>query len=113
MIKQNLKSIEHKVELVNQSAIKAIRDIGGPIDLLFIDAAKREYLAYYENLLPKMRSGGLIVVDNILWKGEVVEESKSNIAVALDQFNAVVAADERVEVVVLPYRDGLSLIRIK
>ena len=113
LIKQNLKSIENKVELVNQSAITAIRDIDGPIDLLFIDAAKREYLTYYENLLPKMRSGGLIVVDNILWKGEVVEESKSNIAVALDQFNAVVAADERVEVVVLPYRDGLSLIRVK
>jgi len=113
LIKKNLKSIGNKVELVNQSAITAIRDIGGPIDLLFIDAAKREYLSYYTNLLPKMRSGGLIVVDNILWKGEVVEEDKSSLAKALDQFNAIVAADERVEVVILPYRDGLSLIRVK
>jgi predicted O-methyltransferase YrrM len=101
------------VELINESAKKAITNIDGPIDILFIDAAKREYLNYYETLLPKMRPGGLIIADNILWKGEVARENKSTIAKALDEFNAVVAADDRVEVVVLPYRDGLSLIRVK
>ena len=60
-----------------------------------------------------MRPGGLIVADNILWKGEVVRENKSALAKALDEFNTTVAADTRVEVVILPYRDGLSLIRVK
>ena len=55
----------------------------------------------------------MIVADNILWKGEVVRENKSALAKALDEFNTTVAADTRVEVVILPYRDGLSLIRVK
>jgi predicted O-methyltransferase YrrM len=113
LIQQNLRTIADRVELINESAKKAITNIDGPIDILFIDAAKREYLNYYETLLPKMRPGGLIIADNILWKGEVARENKSTIAKALDEFNAVVAADDRVEVVVLPYRDGLSLIRVK
>ncbi len=113
LIEHHLQAIENKIEIINQSAIAVIDNIQGPIDLLFIDAAKREYLSYYENLLPKMRSGGLIIADNTLWKGEVIDEDKSNIAEALDRFNSVVAADDRVEVVILPYRDGLSLIRVK
>ena len=113
LIQLNLKSIEDKAVIVNESAMTAIDKIDGPIDMLFIDAAKREYLSYYEALLPKMRPGGLIVADNILWKGEVVRENKSALAKALDEFNTTVAADTRVEVVILPYRDGLSLIRVK
>ena len=113
LIRQNLNSISGRVELVNDAALNAIKSIKGPIDLLFIDAAKREYQSYYQTLLPQMRSGGLIIADNILWKGEVVHDDKSLMAQALDVFNSMVAADDRVEVVILPYRDGVSLIRVK
>lgn len=113
LIQQFISSISDQVELINDTALNAIQEISGPVDMLFIDAGKREYAAYYELMLPKMSSGGLIIADNVLWKGEVIERNKSNMASALDQFNRMVAGDNRVEVVLLPYRDGLSIIRVK
>jgi len=81
-------------------------------DFAFIDADKQGYLAYYERLLERMPSGGLIAVDNVFWLGSVADPgSKDEDTQAIRKFNAAVASDKRVEVVMLAVADGLSLIR--
>ena len=82
-------------------------------DLVFIDADKHNYLNYYEMILPNMESGSIILADNVLWYGKVTKEIDPNDAdtVALDKFNKFVRMDDRVEVLLMPFRDGLSLIR--
>lgn len=84
-------------------------------DFAFIDADKREYVAYYEMLLPLMRPGGYIVADNTLWYGHVLEEPRESDAQTrgVQAFNDLVASDSRVEKVILPLRDGLTIIRVK
>jgi caffeoyl-CoA O-methyltransferase len=83
------------------------------IDLAFIDADKPSYLTYYEELLPRMRPGGAILVDNVLWMGAVADPEKNDPnTLALRAFNDAVAADDRVEAVMLPISDGLTLIRV-
>jgi|SRR4051794_4128912 caffeoyl-CoA O-methyltransferase len=85
---------------------------GDPIDLVFLDADKPGYIGYYETLLPLMRPGGLIVSDNVLYMGAVLEEANTDDnVVALRAFNDHVAADPRVDVVVVNVADGLSLVR--
>lgn len=82
-------------------------------DLAFIDANKREYTDYYEMVLPVLRSGGLMVVDDVLWDGKVyadpVPRDRQTAGVA--EFNDMVTKDRRVEQVILPLRDGLNIIR--
>lgn len=85
-------------------------------DLAFIDADKREYVEYYNMVLPRMRPGGFILADNTLWYGHVLEEHprESDLQTrGVQAFNDLVAADSRVEKVILPLRDGLTLIRVK
>ncbi|SFR30156.1 caffeoyl-CoA O-methyltransferase [Lentzea waywayandensis] len=81
------------------------------IDLVFIDADKAGYIEYWELLVPRVRSGGLLLVDNVLYYGEVVQESPSPNGKAIDMFNEHVRADDRVESVLLPIADGLTLAR--
>lgn len=88
-----------------------IHTLDGPFDLAFIDADKPNYIHYYEQLLPKMKTGGLIVADNILWSGKVLTPEESKQAKALDQYNQYVANDSRVEQVILTVRDGLNICR--
>lgn len=85
----------------------------GTYDFAFIDANKREYLEYYELVLPLLRPGGLLVADDVLWDGKVYADPVPNDSqtAGLVRFNDFVAADPRVEVVILPLRDGLSVIR--
>lgn len=94
-------------------AVQTLGSLDGGYDFAFIDANKRQYLEYYELVLPLMRSGGLIVADDVLWDGKVYADIPSGDAQtrALLEFNDRVASDPRVEVVMLPLRDGLSLIR--
>ena len=83
-------------------------------DLVFIDADKPGYLDYFELVLPRLRSGGLIIADNVLFHGQVLEtEVTGKSAKAIQAFNEKVAADERVERVMLTVRDGLFFIRKK
>lgn len=85
-----------------------------PIDLAFIDADKVGYSAYYELILERMRPGGIIAVDNVLWSGNVINpDDVSADTQALRVFNDMAAADQRVEVVMLPISDGLTLCRKK
>lgn len=82
-----------------------------PVDLVFIDADKPGYPGYYETVLPRLTADGLIVVDNVLSHGRVLDPAGDENAEAIAGFNELVAADERVEVVLLPVADGISLIR--
>jgi predicted O-methyltransferase YrrM len=82
------------------------------IDLAFIDADKTGYRGYYEELLPRLRPGGVIGFDNVLWSGSVADPAKtSDDTVALRALNDVLVTDERVDVVMLPISDGLTLAR--
>jgi caffeoyl-CoA O-methyltransferase len=86
----------------------------GRYDFAFIDADKAGYLAYYERLLKLLRPGGLIVVDNTLWSGEVANpENREADTVALRQFNDALHRDPRVDLALLPVGDGLTLARIR
>ena len=81
-------------------------------DLAFIDADKPNYANYYDALLPMMRTNGLILVDNVLWDGRVVKaDADDENTVAIRAFNDKVAVDDRVEAVMLPVADGLTLAR--
>ena len=90
-----------------------IPSIDGPFDLVFIDADKRNYFLYFDLVIDKMRSGGLILVDNVLWSGKIIDEgAKDKSTQALRDFNTKVANDPRVEPLLLPIRDGLFLLRV-
>jgi caffeoyl-CoA O-methyltransferase len=82
-------------------------------DLVFIDADKSNYIHYYEKVINQMNSGGVILADNVLWYGKVLEETKPNDkdTAILKELNDLVAKDPRVESLILPIRDGISLIR--
>lgn len=94
-------------------ALAVINDIGGEFDFVFVDGNKREYVRYYEAVLPRMTSGGVMVVDNVLWDGKVVGRQAKRDAQTegIRAFNDYVAADGRVEKVIVPVRDGLTIIR--
>ncbi len=82
------------------------------IDLVFIDADKENYANYYDALLPRLRTNGVILVDNTLWSGAVIDESRDDSStVAIRGFNDMVAADDRVDSVQLAISDGLTLLR--
>lgn len=105
--------LKDKIKLHIGDAKEIIHQLDDVFDLVFIDADKREYLTYYEAVLPKLRKGGFILADNTLWDGKVLTEVKQNDEQTLSvmKFNDFVAQDERVEKVILPLRDGLTLIR--
>ncbi|MGH8926968.1 MAG: O-methyltransferase [Acidimicrobiia bacterium] len=95
-------------------ALKSLRamDPAERFDLVFIDADKGSYLDYYQTTIPRLSTGGLIMVDNTLWSGRVIDPTdRSANTETIRRFNAMVAGDPRVEVVLLPIGDGLTLIR--
>ena len=96
-------------------ALEVLPELKGPFDLVFIDGDKREYGDYYELIVPLVNPGGWILADNTLWDGKVVSESADVDAQTrgIMEFNSRVAADQRVEKVILPLRDGLTIIRKK
>jgi caffeoyl-CoA O-methyltransferase len=114
MARQNIASTPYadRIEIKVGPALESIASLDGPFDMVFIDADKVGYLAYYEALLPKLAPNGVILVDNVLWSGRLLDDSDDSEATqALRVFNDHVAADDRVEVVMLTVRDGVSLIR--
>lgn len=96
-------------------ALEVLPTLPDAIDLVFIDADKKNYLNYLEAVLPKMRVGGVILSDNVLWSGKVVEPVKDNDkhTQVLMAYNERLATDSRLETVLLPIRDGLTLSRVK
>lgn len=105
----------HKIVQHIGKALEVIPAIDARFDLVFLDADKREYLAYYHAVFNKVQTGGYILADNTLWDGKVVQPVAHNDkqTIALLEFNDFVANDSRVETVILPLRDGLTLIRKK
>jgi len=101
-----------KITLHIGDALEIIPKMEGLFDLVFIDADKRQYIEYYETVLPKVPSGGIILADNTLWNGKVLGEIAQNDAqsLAIYKFNDYIANDSRVEKVILPLRDGLTII---
>jgi len=104
-----------KIHLHIGDALQLVPKMKEQWDFAYIDADKREYVAYYKMLLPLMRPGGYIVADNTLWYGRVLEEARESDVQTrgVQAFNDLVASDPRVEKVMLPLRDGLTIIRIK
>ena len=96
-------------------AAAVIPTIEGYFDLVFIDADKKNYSLYFDMVIDRMAAGGIIVADNVLFHGEVIlpEGQMGKSAAAIHEFNQKIAADNRVEQVVLPIRDGLTIIRKK
>jgi caffeoyl-CoA O-methyltransferase len=106
--------VTHKIDLRIAPAIETLAQLPREpnFDLAFIDADKSAYIDYFEALLPLIRQGGVILVDNVLWKGAVVDSAVDDEnTVAIRTFNDLVAADSRVECVMLPIADGLTLLR--
>ena len=102
-----------KIDLLIGDALKIVPTLGVTFDMAFIDADKRHYLDYYELVLKYLNPDGYILADNTLWDGHVVEEVKEHDlqTQGIMKFNDFVAADKRVEKVILPLRDGLTIIR--
>jgi predicted O-methyltransferase YrrM len=118
-----LSPLGEKIELVigdakavlQQLQVEDVKCKGAEFDLVFIDADKKEYCDYLDLVLPLMREGGWILADNTLWDGHIIESAydKDKQTVALRAFNDKVMQDERLEKVILPLRDGLTIIRVK
>lgn len=103
-----------KIDFIIGDALELVPRLNLVFDMVFIDADKRRYVEYYEMALSCLRPGGYILADNTLWDGHVVDETvkESDLQTrGIMQFNDRVAADNRVEKVILPLRDGLTLIR--
>jgi predicted O-methyltransferase YrrM len=102
-----------KIRFYIGNALELLPPMGLTFDLAFIDADKRLYRDYYEMVLPMMRPGGFILADNTLWDGHVLEPTRpaDKQTASIKAFNDFVAADSRVERVILPLRDGLTIIR--
>lgn len=104
--------LQEKIHLHIGDALEIIPTINHTFDLVFIDANKRTYIEYYNAIFPKVKQGGLIIADNTLWDGKILDTPKPSDkqTIALQNFNDMIAADKRVEKVILPIRDGLTLI---
>ena len=100
---------KEKISLIIEDATKAIENINEKIDLAFIDADKVNYTKYYDILFPKLKTGGLIVADNVLWSGKVTEEVCDNETQSIKNFNTKVKNDERVENLIVGIRDGIMV----
>lgn len=101
-----------RIEIREGPALDTIATLDGPFDLVFVDADKPNYVNYYEAVLPKLAERGLIVADNTLWSGQVLDAGDtSDGTVAIRAFNDHVRADARVVCVQLTVRDGVTLIR--
>ena len=97
------------------NAIEIIPTLDKKFDLVFIDADKSNYINYFYLIIDKMNSGGIILSDNVLWSGKVVEELdlKDKDTKVLLEYNKLLNEDERIETVLLPIRDGLTISRVK
>lgn len=93
------------------NAANIIPTLSGTFDFVFIDADKEQYPLYFDLIVDRVRTGGLIIADNVLWSGKVIEKSTDEATQSLQLFNKKVVDDTRVETVILPIRDGLTLMR--
>ena len=105
--------ILEKVKKYTGDATKIVKKLNLDFDLVFIDADKENYPLYFDSIIEKVKPGGIIIADNILWSGKILEkvEEEDYATKSIIEFNDKVNNDDRVETIILPIRDGLSLIR--
>ena len=105
--------ISEKVKQYTGDATKIIKKLNLDFDLVFIDADKENYPLYFDLIIEKVKPGGVVIADNILWSGKILEkvEEEDYATKSIIEFNDKVNNDDRVETIILPIRDGLSLIR--
>ena len=110
-----LSGLANKIKLHIGDAIDIIEKLDEVFDLVFIDGDKREYADYYDAVFPKVRNGGFILADNTLWDGKVLKYVSANDMQTIEimRFNDKIAQESRIEKVMLPLRDGLTIIRKK
>lgn len=101
----------HKIQIVRGNARETISDLDDNIDFCFLDADKDFYPSYYEIIIQKLRSGGILVIDNMLWYGNVLNPGDDRKAVAIDSLNRHIKEDNRVDSVLITVRDGLHILR--
>ena len=106
--------VADRIELKIAPAAETLEELPSdpPIDLAFIDADKPGYVTYYDEIVERLRPNGVVLLDNVLWSGNVVDESdESENTLAIRAINDLVASDPRVEAVMLPIADGLTIAR--
>jgi predicted O-methyltransferase YrrM len=104
--------LKDKIHLHIGDALELIPQLKGLFDMVFIDADKRDYCKYYESVFDKVKKGGIILADNTLWSGKILEQPHPNDrqTIGILRFNEMIAKDTRIEKVILPLRDGLTII---
>lgn len=102
-----------KIEIIAGNALDILPKLNSIFDLVFIDADKKDYALYYDLIFDKVKKGGFIIADNVLWSGKVMEAilPTDRDTISIQTFNQKIINDGRVEVLILPIRDGLSLMR--
>ena len=105
---------DHKIKTIIKPAIDSLEELKDEkFDMIFIDADKMNYKIYYENSLQLIKKGGLIIIDNVLWHGEVVDEKNNDkFTVNIREFNKFVSEDDRVEQIIFPLGDGMTVCRV-
>ena len=103
-----------KIKMLKGDALSIVPKLEQKWDLIFIDADKENYQNYYDLTLPNLNKGGFIIADNVLWSGKVIDANENDVdTCALRSFNTSLIEDDRVEVLMLPVRDGLTVVRKK
>ena len=105
---------DHKIETIVKPALETLEDLKkNKFDMVFIDADKINYKQYYEKSLKLLNQGGLIIIDNVLWHGEVVDEKNDDkFTIYIREFNKFVSEDKRVEQIIIPLGDGMTICRV-
>ncbi|NRF38511.1 O-methyltransferase [Pedobacter foliorum] len=115
MVRRNFAQSEYnsKIKYILGDATQTVNTLDETFDLVFIDADKKNNGTYYDLVFNRIRPGGLIIVDNVLWSGKVLNTNQDKDTKNITTFNDKIAADDRVEKLILPVRDGLFIIRKK
>ncbi|MDC3024792.1 glycerol-3-phosphate acyltransferase [Candidatus Pelagibacter sp.] len=105
---------EHKIQTIIKPALESLKKLkNDKFDMIFIDADKMNYKEYYERSLELLNKGGLIIVDNVLWHGEVADEKNNDkFTLNIREFNKFVSEDKRVEQIIIPLGDGMTVCRV-
>ena len=102
-----------QIKYILGDATETVNELNEIFDIVFIDADKKNNGTYYDLIFDRVRPGGIIIVDNVLWSGKVLHDKQDKDTRNISSFNDKIAADERVEKLILPVRDGLFVIRKK
>ena len=105
---------DHKIETIIKPALQTLEELKNQkFDMIFIDADKMNYKQYYEKSLGLINQGGLVIIDNVLWHGEVVDKKNKDIlTLNIREFNEYVSKDKRVEQIIIPLGDGMTVCRV-